>query len=364
MNRRNIHLFVSIFLVILVTVSSCMPGVAEPSPVPKTDTQEGSCINPSDIKIGVIVKTLSNTSWQSTAEGAYQAGKELGVIVEVKDVPTEQDFQKQLELGLNMVNQDYDAIAASSMTNTNMIPAIVEANKRGIPWISMAEENDPTVMAEQDAFETAFIKIYFYKEGLKIGEYVAEALGGTGKVGIVEGQAGNSATIARITGIKDALQNYPDIEIVASQPGDWDRQKALTVAANMIQANPDIKAIMANNDTMAMGVLQAVIQAEKLGEIIVTGDDGTIEALEAIQAGSMGATVNLGAWMLGYISVYAGTKAVVEKQNKLPEYELEPLLITKENVAQVLEIYPLPIQEFLELNSEHPYQPIQGFCEQ
>jgi ABC-type sugar transport system substrate-binding protein len=339
------------------------PAVEQPAattPPKPVDTAPAAAQAPmKKIKIGYIVKTLGNTFWQTYQAGALAAGKDLGVEVDVRDVPTEGDFKGQLDVALAMVNQDYDAIVAASITNSNLIPAIAKANEKNIPWIVVSEDQDQAVLDQNKAYVTAKVRLSFYDEGVFTGQYVADKLGGKGEVGIVEGMAGTSATRDRIQGVKDVFQKYPDIKIVSSQPADWMREKAFDVSSAMIQANPNINAIIANNDTMALGVAKAVEQAGKKGKIIVTGDDGTPEAYDAIKNGSLSATIDGVAWQIAYYSVHAAVKAVVEKAKTLPNYDLKPNLVTPENVAEVMASAPKPPAAMFELN-KNIYLPIPG----
>ncbi|VFT71574.1 D-allose transporter subunit [Escherichia coli] len=112
-----------------------------------------------------------------------------------------------------------------------------------------------------------------------------------GEVAIIEGKAGNASGEARRNGATEAFKKASQIKLVASQPADWDRIKALDVATNVLQRNPNIKAIYCANDTMAMGVAQAVANAGKTGKVLVVGTDGIPEARKMVEAGQMTATV-------------------------------------------------------------------------
>lgn len=314
------------------------------------------------IKIGYIVKTLGNTFWQTYEKGARAAAKDLGVEIDVRDVPTEGDFKGQLDAAMAMVNQDYDAIVAASITNSNLVPAIAEANKKGIPWIVVSEDQDQAVLDQNKAFVTAKVRLSFHDEGVTVGEYIAKQLDGKGEVGIIEGLAGTSATRDRLAGIQEVFAKYPGIKIVSSQPGDWLREKAHDVAAAMIQANPNIKAIIALNDTMALGATVAVEQAGKKGQILVTGDDGTPEAYDAIKNGSLAATIDGVPWQIAYYSVYAAVKSVAEKAKTLPNDSLKPNLVTSKNVDDVMKTVPKPPDAMFEVN-KNPYIPINGIKE-
>ncbi len=364
-------------LILALLLGACAPAapaeepvaVEEEAPVEEetpaeeeAPAEEAPAVMAEDIKIGYIVKTLGNTFWQTYEAGAKAAAEDLGVQIDVRDVPTEGDIKGQLDVAMAMVNQDYDAIVAASITNTNLIPAIAEANAKDIPWIVVSEDQDQDVLDQNNAYVTAKCRLSFYEEGVIIGEYIAEQLNGEGQVGIVEGMAGTSATRDRNQGVADVFADYPGLEIVASQPGDWQRELARDVAGAMLQANPEIDAIIANNDTMALGAAVAVEQAGKKGEILVTGDDGTPEAYEAIMNGDLAATVDGVAWQIAYYSVHAAVKAVVEGAKTLPSYDLKPNLVTIDTVEEVMKTMPKPPANMFEVN-ENIYVPIAGIIE-
>ena len=129
-------------------------------------------------------------------------------------------------------------------------------------------------------------------------------------------------------------KKHSQIKLVASQPADWDRIKALDVATNVLQRNPNIKAIYCANDTMAMGVAQAVANAGKTGKVLVVGTDGIPEARKMVEAGQMTATVaqnpaDIGATGLK-LMVDAEKSGKVIPLDKAPEFKLvDSILVTQ-----------------------------------
>ena len=123
-------------------------------------------------------------------------------------------------------------------------------------------------------------------------DYIAEKLGGSGTVAIIEGVAGTFTSIQRVNGFQEQIANYPDIEVVASVPADYEVEKGMNVATDILTQNPDIDAFYCCNDNMALGAVEALRQNNKLGEVIVLGVDGTGDAYSSIHAGEMTATVD------------------------------------------------------------------------
>jgi ABC-type sugar transport system substrate-binding protein len=112
-----------------------------------------------------------------------------------------------------------------------------------------------------------------------------------GQIAIVEGKAGNPSGQDRHDGFADAIKAASQFKVVASQPADWDRAKALNVATNILQSNPDVVGFYAANDTMALGIVEAVKAAGKQGKVTIIGTDAIPEAQAAVKAGDMAGTV-------------------------------------------------------------------------
>ena len=240
--------------------------------------------------IGFCGKAFENEFWRMEKEGAEAAAaalQELGldVTVTAQSAAGESDVQGQETVMKAMSNGDYDALMVAPISDTNLTAAIEAAQEAGIPM---------TYVNDKDANVDLPEVVAYHKETAEMAaEWIATKLGGTGKVAVIQGLPTAEAARLRTDCFVDYMEaNYPDIEVVAQQNADWDRTKAKDIATTIIQNNPDIGAFYANNDTMAMGVLEAVKEADLLGKVLVVGTDGTTEALDSIKAGELSATVN------------------------------------------------------------------------
>jgi ribose transport system substrate-binding protein len=119
------------------------------------------------------------------------------------------------------------------------------------------------------------------------GRYLARTLGGKGNVAIIEGISGHETADRRRLGFLKGVEDHPGIRVVASQTADWERARAYTVAENLLQAHPDLDAIFAANDEMALGALEAVAAARRLGRVGVVGFDAIPDALVNIRSGRL-----------------------------------------------------------------------------
>ncbi len=273
-------------------------------------------------KFGAVMKFLGNQYWQLLAEGMQDKASEFGVEIDVQAAQTEADQLGQLAIMETMIEKGYDALLVSPQTDTNLIAAVEKARAAGILVLNV---NDAVL---PDAVQWTGPKQY--ENGVRAAQYLIANLPDGGKVAVIEGQAGVYAAVQRTKGFKDTLEGTA-FEVVASVPGDWDLQKSLDAATTIIQQHPDIKAFYNNNDTMALGVVEAVKNAGKLGEIMVIGTDGIGAAYDSIKAGEMTGTVDSFPYLTGQTAVEVALR-LLEGQ-ELPRAVYSPQnLITAENV--------------------------------
>ena len=290
---------------------------------PKASKEEAK---PEQIKIAVILKTLANPHWVSMKEGVEAEARKQGVIADVFAVSSEGDIQQQLQLFETVLAKDYQGVYVSPITPLNLVPTVVKANKKGIPVVNVDEGIDLKALKDAGGSVYAFIRTDNFKIGEQAADFVASKFSG-GEVAIIEGMAGNSSGDARRDGFKSKIGTYSGFKVVASQPADWDRIKALDVATNMINRYPNLKAIYCANDTMALGAMQAVKNSKKIDQIIVVGTDGIPEAVESVKAGDMAATIAQDPFNMGT----TGVRMLVEiiKGKKLSADEFDVLIPSK-----------------------------------
>ncbi|RVD21917.1 ABC transporter substrate-binding protein, partial [Mesorhizobium sp. M4A.F.Ca.ET.020.02.1.1] len=158
-----------------------------------------------------------------------------------------------------------------------------------------------------------------------------------GKVAQIEGAAGSPNARLRIQGFKEELKKYSNLELVASQPGNWDRLTALNATSNILRQAPDLVGIYANNDGMALGVVEAVSGGSSLDKVAVVGTDGIREAKKSVGAGEMRATVAEFPFAEGQLGVQMALRLL--GCQAIPQWILSPqAVITKDNVKD----YPDP----------------------
>lgn len=247
----------------------------------------GAEVQAKDYKIALVMKTLSNPFFVDMEDGAKEAAEELGVELIVQAAERETDTARQMEIVENLIIQQVDALCLVPSGSQELALAIKKANDAKIPVLIVDTKMDPEAMKNVGASALTFIGSDNYLGGSIAADTLAEALGGNGKVAVLEGITGHETAYARDAGFKETLaKKYSEMEIVASQPANWERAQGLDVFTNMLEAHPEIQGLFAANDMMALGAIQA-IKAAKRDDIVVIGFDAVDDAKAAIKAGDM-----------------------------------------------------------------------------
>lgn len=200
------------------------------------------------------------------------------------------DTAKQVSDVEDMVAQGVDYIVLAPREFEGLAPALDAAKAAGIPVILI----DRMAKGEAGVDYLTFIGSNFVEEGERAGKWLAETTGGKAKIVELTGTTGSSVAIDRKDGFEQAISEYSDMEIIASQTGDFARAEGQKVMENLLQSHgSEITAVYAHNDEMAIGAINAIEAAGlKPGEdIIIVSIDGTRDALQAIIDGKLGATV-------------------------------------------------------------------------
>jgi D-allose transport system substrate-binding protein len=279
---------------------------------------------------GVLLKTLANPFWGAMAKGIAEGGTESGVTIFQQAAQSDQDAETQLNLCNTMLERNPKALIAAAINSSNLLPCMTSANQAGIPVVDLDANLDPAITAK------AGVKIAFRigsdntHAGAQAADFMAQHLGAsaTGPVLVIEGLPGNVTGEMRATGFKDELAKVaPGLKVVASLPGDWDANKAANVTNDTLQRNPNLVAIFACNDTMALGAVESVFAAGKGGKIAVVGVDGTVDGVKSIKAGRLTASVAQLPYLEG-IEAVANVKKVLAGESVPAVVHVPTLVVT------------------------------------
>lgn len=192
----------------------------------------------------------------------------------------------------NLIAQKVDLIVLPPREEKPLIPAVMKAKRAKIPLILVDRNVDQKVVRAGRDYLT-FIGSDFVDQGRRAAKWLIEKTGGKATIIELEGTTGSSPANDRKRGFDELIKTQPGMKIVASQNGEFNRDKGRQVAETLLQAHPDVTAVYAHNDEMAVGAIVALEAAGKKPgkDVIVVSVDGTRDALQLIAAGKMGATV-------------------------------------------------------------------------
>lgn len=269
--------------------------------------------------VGLSISTLNNPFFVDLRDGARAAAKRLKVNLVILDA--QNDSAKEASGIEDLIAKKVAVIAINPTDSDAIVPTIKKINGAKIPVVTVDRgANGGTVVAHIASDNVA--------GGKMAAEYVAKRLNGKGNVVMLEGIAGTSAARDRGKGFREGLKKFPGMKLVAVQTADFDRAKGLSVMENILQAQKKIDAVFAQNDEMALGAIQAIEAAKRQKEMFVVGFDAIGDALAAVKAGKMAATVAQQPKEMGRLAVEAAVK-IINKQ-KVPKFTPVPLkLITK-----------------------------------
>lgn len=249
--------------------------------------------------IGLAISTLKNPFFVDLKEGAEAKATEYGVELIILDA--QDDPARQLSQIEDLIARGVDVILVNLVDRVAGVPGVLAANRAGIPVISVDRDSDGGVLASHIASDNVL-------GGRMAGELIAKVLGGQGKVVELEGIPGTSGARERGAGFNEVIRQYPGIQVVARQEAGYDRARGMTVMENILQAQPEIDAVFAHNDEMALGALVAIEAAGRADEILVVGFDATAEAVQAVKEGRMFATIAQQPILMGELAIETAMK--------------------------------------------------------
>ncbi len=225
----------------------------------------------------------SNAFWQILKEGIEARAVENGVSMDVIALPDASGVADQVSQFEDAVTQGYDGILMGTIDAVGIVPGIEAANAAGIPVLAVdtgPSGGDLISLVQTDNVAASRLA----------GEFIAEQLGGAGKVLNLQGDMANQTAQARNDGLHEALDQFPDITVI-DQSANWVQEQGFTITENILTSDPDLNAIFAANDPPALGALQALIGAGKENDVFIVGFDAIPDAVEAVKNGQMLATV-------------------------------------------------------------------------
>jgi ribose transport system substrate-binding protein len=235
-----------------------------------------------------FAQTENNNPWRiAQTESMRNAAEENGVEIVITDAQS--NTPKQVSDIQDMIAQGVDVLFIPPREEQGLEPALQSAREAGVPVFLVDREANAEICEDY----VSFMGSNFVEQGERAAEWLVEATNGRAKVAELQGTVGASVTADRGEGFKSVIDENSGMEIVASQSGNFNRAEGQNVTEQILGGNPDLDAVYAHNDEMAIGAIQALKDAgRKPGEdVTVVSVDGTRDALQAIIDGDLGATV-------------------------------------------------------------------------
>jgi erythritol transport system substrate-binding protein len=277
--------------------------------------------------IAVIVPSPDNPFFKSEGEAAQARAKALGydVIVLVHD----DDANKQNQLFDTAIARKAKAIILDNAGSEASVAAVAKAKKAGIPSFLIDREINATGIAVTQIVSNNY-------QGAQLGaEEFVQLMGEKGNFVELVGREADINAGVRSKGYHDVIDKYPTMKMVARQSANWSQPEAFKKMESILQANPDIKGVIAGNDTMAMGAW-AALQAAKRTDVIVVGFDGSNDVRDSILKGGIKATVLQPAYRQSEIAVEQADKFLKTGSTGQPEKQLmDCVLINAKNAAKL-----------------------------
>ena len=265
-----------------------------------------------------------NPFWAAVARGALMKGEELGVEVVVLAPPTESDVASQISQVEDQLVKKIDGLVIATTDPNALAPVIDEAMADGVPvvFIDTKGINKGVTYIGTDNQVGAALA----------AEYICGKVPAGSDVAILTGIVTQSTGKARADGSRAGLTAC-GLNIVAEQTGEWDRAKGLAVMENIITGNPNIKAVFASNDNMALGAAEALKSADMLDKVVLVGFDANPDAAASVLAGEMSATVAQNPSNMGAFGVESVLKLI--KGEKLAAViDTGTVLVTSQNASE------------------------------
>ena len=280
-------------------------------------------------RIVIVTKALDSEFWQTLKSGAEEAARqhpdvELSVLAPEREI----NIDQQVSILEDQILKKVSALAVVPGGVAEVTPVLDKAKAAGIPVLIV--DNDTPWPGK-----LCYIGTDNRVGGKLAGDYLVKILGGHGKVAIIRGILGVSSHDDRVAGFQEAIAQAPGLQVVTIQPANSERASALTVMENILTSNPDLNAVFATSDQMALGAMEGVAAQHLNGKVLVVGFDAGKEAVRAVKSGSISAVIAQYPANMGKQAVETSIKAI-QGQPVPRVIDTGTALVTKETADEFL----------------------------
>ena len=260
--------------------------------------------------IALVMKSLANEFFVTMADGAraHQEDHPDQYQLIVNGIRNEIDLAQQVALIDQMIASNVDAIIVAPADSKAMVPALARAVAAGIVVVNIDNRLDGDILREY-GLEIPFVGPDNFVGAELVGRYIAERMNPGEEVAILEGVPTAYNSQQRTAGFQKAIEDA-GLKVVAQQSAQWDQTTAVNITSGMLVQNPNLAAIFAANDNMALGAVAAITQAGKTGQIAVVGFDNISAIQQLIREGSVLATADQHADLLAVYGIEYALQAL------------------------------------------------------
>ncbi|GLS25083.1 sugar ABC transporter substrate-binding protein [Marinibactrum halimedae] len=298
----------------------------------QSETSSTDASGDKPVRVALVMKSLANEFFINMAEGAktHQAENPESYELLINGIKNESDLAQQVSLVEQMMASRVDVIIIAPADSKSLLPVAKRAMDQGIVVINIDNKFDETILGQMKT-TIPFVGPDNREGARLVGEHLATQLTAGDEVAIIGGIPGAFNAQQRQAGFEDAM-NAAGMNIVATQSADWEQAKAATIAAAILSENPNLKAILAANDSMALGAVAAVRQAGRADAVQVVGFDNISAAQDLVKSGEMLATADQYGDQLAVFGIEYALQILEEGAS--PEDRKTPIkLITKESLT-------------------------------
>lgn len=277
-------------------------------------------------KVALVMKSLANEFFRTMENGAkdYQKAHADEFELIANGIKNETDTGEQIRIVEQMVNAGAKALVIAPADSKALVSAVKKAMDQGVVVINIDNRLDPELLKSK-GISVPFVGPDNRKGARLVGDYLAnEKLKRGDQVGIIEGVPTTTNAQQRTAGFKDAME-AAQVKIVSVQSGNWEIDKGNAVAASMLNEYPDLKALLAGNDSMALGAVSAVRAAGKTGQVQVVGYDNINAITPMLADGRVLATLDQAASQQAVYGIQAALKMV---KGEKPEVDADNVIQT------------------------------------
>ena len=317
----------SIFVFILIILTSCNK-TSEQSSTLESAVNGRSKNRP---RIALVMKTLTNPFFVEMERGARQAEEEFGIELIVKTAAQETSIEQQINIVDDLIRDEVDAIVIAPGDSLELIPVLKKAQDAGIIVVNIDNRLDPDFSQSEGLLNVPFISVDNEAAAYQSAKYISDQISVPTDAAILEGIRSAQNAQDRKNGALRAFAENENITVVATETANWKIDEGYNVTKALFTTDPNIGAIFAANDMMALGAAQYLKETGRTDDVLLAAFDALNEAKQALQDGELTVTVDQLAAKQGYLGVDFAVRAL-DGEDLPTETYIDVLIITAEDI--------------------------------